>query len=145
MTTNTHRRTWAGTLIASLVLAGPDALAQATDHSGHAGHTAAAEQPKAKTDATKEYEAAANKMHGDMTLPYTNNVDVDFVRGMIPHHQGAIDQSKILLKYSKNPRLRRLAGGIIVAQRREKGVEMEAPDWLKNTAVPDDVRDPKID
>ena len=103
----------------------------------------------------KEYEAAANKMHGAMTLPYSNDVNVDFVRGMIPHHQGAIDQATILLKYSKNPRLRRLAGGIIYVQRREmlfmqkwleaheKGSEMEVPEWLKNTAVPDDVREPQ--
>ena len=97
------------------------------------------------TDAAKAYEAAAQKMHKDMASEYTNDVDVDFVRGMIPHHQGAIDQAEILLKYSTNPRLRRLAGGIIASQRREirfmekwlvarqKGVEeKDMPAWLKN-------------
>jgi uncharacterized protein (DUF305 family) len=97
------------------------------------------------TDAAKAYEAAAQKMHKDMSSDYTNDVDVDFVRGMIPHHQGAIDQAEILLKYSKNPRLRRLAGGIIASQRREirfmqkwlkereQGIEgKDIPAWLRN-------------
>lgn len=138
-----------------LVISGSQpATAQHADHSAHAAQDKA---PQNLTDASKEYEAAMMKMHKDMTIPYANDVDVDFVRGMIPHHQGAIDQAKILLKYSKNPRLRRLAGGIIAAQRREilfmekwlaardKGGEMEMPDWLKNTPVPDDVRNPALD
>lgn len=84
------------------------------------------------TEAAKAYEAAARKMHKDMSSDYTNDVDVDFVRGMIPHHQGAIDQAEILLKYSMNPRLRRLAGGIIASQRREIRF-MEK--WLKERAA----------
>ncbi len=97
------------------------------------------------TEAAKAYAAAAQKMHTDMSSDYTNDVDVDFVRGMIPHHQGAIDQAEILLKYSTNPRLRRLAGGIIASQRREirfmekwlkarqQGIEEKAmPAWLRN-------------
>ncbi len=97
------------------------------------------------SDAAKAFEAAAQKMHHDMSSDYTNDVDVDFVRGMIPHHQGAIDQAEILLKYSTNPRLRRLAGGIIASQRREirfmekwlkdreKGIEgRDMPAWLRN-------------
>ena len=38
---------------------------------------------------------------------------------MIPHHQGAIDQANVFLKYTKDLRLRRLALGIIAAQRKE--------------------------
>jgi uncharacterized protein (DUF305 family) len=98
---------------------------------------------------------AMHKMHKNMALPYTNDVDVDFVRGMIPHHQGAIEQAEILLKYSKNPRLRRLAGGIIAAQKREirfmekwlkenaAGVDTgEMPTWLKTN--PNTVEDAEI-
>lgn len=122
-----------------------------TDHAGHA----AAAPPAELSPASKDYEAAMQKMHKEMMQPYTNDVDVDFVRGMIPHHQGAIDQAQVLLKYSKNPRLRRLAGGIIAAQRREirfmekwmkenaAGVETgEMPDWLKDnpTTVEDAVK-----
>jgi uncharacterized protein (DUF305 family) len=146
-----------GLVTASMVLAfagAPMAVAQIADHAGHGAPAAKAQD---LTDASKEYEAAMTKMHKDMSIPYSNDVDMDFVRGMIPHHQGAIDQGKILLKYSKNPRLRRLAGGIIAAQRREilfmqkwieareKGSEMEMPEWLKNTQVPEDVRNPTVD
>lgn len=116
----------------------------------HAAHAAPAAQPEL-SEASKAYEEAMQKMHRDMTVPYANDVDVDFVRGMIPHHQGAIDQAQVLLKYSKNPRLRRLAGGIIAAQKREilfmkkwleareKGVENDdVPDWLKNSPLPEE-------
>lgn len=113
----------------------------------HSEHSAApaAESGGELSEASKAFEAAMQKMHKQMTIPYSNDVDVDFVRGMIPHHQGAIDQAEVLLKYSKNPRLRRLAGGIIAAQRREirfmenwlkehaSGKETgEMPEWLKN-------------
>jgi uncharacterized protein (DUF305 family) len=111
-------------------------------------------QAAAPSEASREYEAAMLKMHKDMSIPYTNDVDVDFVRGMIPHHQGAIAQAEVLLKHSKNPRLRRLAGGIIAAQRREirfmlqwlkqheSGVESaEMPEWLKT--APETVEEAK--
>lgn len=118
----------------------------AQDHSEHKGQTAgAAGTATEMSEASKAYDAAMMKMHKDMSIQYSNDVDVDFVRGMIPHHQGAIEQAQILLKYSKNPRLRRLAGGIIAAQKREirfmvkwlkehdQGLETdEMPDWLRN-------------
>ena len=134
-------------------LAGMPAVAQQAPDKAHQHHAPAGQPspkqgiPKAgppNTDASKAYEAAAQKMHKDMSSEYTNDVDVDFVRGMIPHHQGAIDQAEILLKYSTNPRLRRLAGGIIASQRREirfmekwlkdreAGVEgRDMPAWLR--------------
>lgn len=100
---------------------------------------------QALTGASKAYDEAMQKMHKDMAIPYTGDVDLDFVRGMIPHHQGAIEQAEVLLKYSKNPRLRLLAGGIIAAQKREirfmkywleqhqKGIESkDMPVWLRS-------------
>jgi uncharacterized protein (DUF305 family) len=130
---------------ASLGLAEENAAAKAQDHSQHAAPAAAQGE---LTEASKAYEEAMQKMHKDMSVPYSGDVDLDFVRGMMPHHQGAIDQAKVLLKYSKNLRLRRLAGGIIAAQRREinfmkhwleeheKGVEStEMPEWMKNAPV----------
>ena len=72
--------------------------------------------------------AEANaKMHKDMTIKMTGNADVDFVRGMIPHHQGAIDMAKIELQYGKDPEIRKLAEAVIKAQEAEIA-EMNA--WL---------------
>jgi len=71
------------------------------------------------------------KMHKDMMIEMTGNADVDFVRGMIPHHQGAIDMAKIELQYGKDAEIRKLAEAVIKAQEAEIA-EMNA--WLsKNT------------
>ena len=72
--------------------------------------------------------AEANaKMHKDMMVEMTGNADVDFVRGMIPHHQGAIDMAKIELQYGKDAEIRKLAETVIKAQEAEIA-EMNA--WL---------------
>jgi uncharacterized protein (DUF305 family) len=47
---------------------------------------------------------------------------------MIPHHQGAIDMAKVQLQYGKDPRLRRLAQGIIVEQAQEIAVMQQILD-----------------
>ena len=73
--------------------------------------------------------AATNaKMHKDMALNYSGNADADFARGMIPHHQGAIDMAKVELQYGKDPELRKLAAAIIKAQETEI---KELNAWLK--------------
>ena len=56
---------------------------------------------KASVDAspsTRAYEAVAANMHKGMALEFTGDPDVDFFRGMIPHHQGAIDMAKVELQ-----------------------------------------------
>jgi uncharacterized protein (DUF305 family) len=77
---------------------------------------------------SKAFNDAMSKMHKDMMIHYSGDADADFVRGMIPHHQGAIDMAKIELKYGKDPELRKMAEGIITAQEAEIK-EMKA--WLK--------------
>lgn len=77
-------------------------------HGGHAGHNDSA--------STKELKASNDTMHKDMDIVYTNDVDVDFLRGMIAHHQGAVDMANVQLKYGKDAQVKRLAQDIIRAQ-----------------------------
>jgi uncharacterized protein (DUF305 family) len=77
---------------------------------------------------TEAYKAANAKMHEGMAIQYSGDADVDFVRGMIAHHQGAIDMAKVELKHGRDAKLRKLAEQIIEAQQAEIA-EMQA--WLK--------------
>ena len=74
------------------------------------------------------YRAALMKMHRDMAIDYSGEADVDFVKSMIPHHQGAIDMAKVELQYGKDPAIKSLAEGIIKAQEAEIAMMRE---WLK--------------
>lgn len=71
---------------------------------------------------------AMTRMHHAMMLPPTGDPDRDFAAMMIPHHQGAIDMAKVQLQYGKDPRLRRLAQGIIVEQAQEIAVMQQILD-----------------
>jgi uncharacterized protein (DUF305 family) len=63
--------------------------------------------------------AAMDRMMKDMAARPTGDVDRDFVAMMVPHHQGAVDMAKAVLRYGKNEQLRRLAQEIIVTQQQE--------------------------
>lgn len=80
---------------------------------------------------TKAFKEAHMKMMKDMHITYTGNTDVDFVRGMIPHHQGAIDMAKIELAHGKNEENRKLARQIISDQEKEIA---QMQEWLKKNA-----------
>ncbi|MES0135137.1 DUF305 domain-containing protein [Mesorhizobium sp. M0016] len=81
----------------------------------------------ARGPSTDGYKAAMDKMHTDMMIEYSGNADVDFVRGMIPHHRGAIDMAKVELANGKDPEIRKLAEDVIAAQEAEIA-KMQA--WL---------------
>ena len=68
------------------------------------------------------------KMHEAMDITYTGNADRDFVAGMIPHHQGAIDMAKVVLAFGKDPEIKKLAEGVIKAEEAELASMQE---WLK--------------
>lgn len=106
------------------------ALAQSHGHGSHGGH--AGHAPSAgTTESTRAFEAANERMHKDMAIRFSGNADVDFVRGMIPHHQGAIDMAEVVLKHGKDEWVRKLAREVIAAQTREIA-EMRA--WLAKNA-----------
>jgi uncharacterized protein (DUF305 family) len=84
-----------------------------------------------ETPATMASMEAMMKMHEDMNIPYTGDADVDFIAGMIPHHQGAVEMAKIVLEYGKDPEVRKLAEGIIAAQESEIAW---MTDWLAKNA-----------
>jgi hypothetical protein len=69
--------------------------------------------------ATLAYRGVNAKMHEAMDITFSGDADVDFVRGMIPHHQGAIDMAKIVIAFGKDPEVKKLAEGIIKAQEDE--------------------------
>lgn len=98
------------------------------DHGAHANHTAAKPTAQPINEATRALDAAMADMHKAMMVPYTGDPDRDFLRGMIPHHQGAVDMAKIVLQYGKDAQVKRLARDVIRAQEYEIGLMQR---WLQ--------------
>ena len=68
---------------------------------------------------TEAFEHVNHRMHEGMAIEFTGNADIDFLRGMIPHHQGAIDMARVELEHGTDPEVRELAEQIIAAQQQE--------------------------
>lgn len=113
-------RLMAAVFVMLVMLSPLSALAEDSGHTGHAGHDA--------TAAEDIYAPAMQAMHKGMMIKPTGDADVDFVRGMIPHHQGAIDMAKIVLEHGKDPEIKKLAEDVVRAQEGEIAF-MQA--WLK--------------
>ncbi|CAN7190312.1 DUF305 domain-containing protein [Ensifer adhaerens] len=111
-------------IAASVLIASLYAPAMASMHHGSAEAAAPAGDTSASSKAFAEVNA---RMHKGMDIAFTGNADVDFVRGMIAHHQGAIGMARVELEYGKDEQLRKLAEDIIKAQEGE--IQM-MKDWL---------------
>ena len=75
-----------------------------------------------ETPYLRENDAAMNKMMANMKVKPTGDVDRDFVAMMVPHHQGAIEMAKAVLRSGRNEQIRRLAQEVIVTQQQEIAV-----------------------
>lgn len=95
--------------------------AQVTDHSFSS---------KQRT-AINEFEDVKIEMHNDMFIEYTGNTDIDFIKSLIPHHKGAVDMAKIVLKYGTDPEIKAMAERVIETQQDE--IQL-MKDWLSKNA-----------
>lgn len=114
------------TAVTAILMVGAPAIAQPAGQHQH-GQTAAP-KPAGDSSSNAAYKASHDKMMKGMEVPLTGNADADFVRNMIPHHQGAIDMAEVELKHGKDPALKKMARKIIADQKKEIA-EMQA--WLK--------------
>lgn len=110
--------------IALAAIAGGTAVAQ---QSGHAGHRQPGGMTMQATPANP-YPPAEMRMHEKMMAAVGADATETWVRKMIEHHRGGIEMSRIVLRETRDARVRQMATKTIADQTREVG-QLNA--WLR--------------
>ena len=75
--------------------------------------------PMSRDAAPVAFDDINARMHHGMTFASSGDMDRDFARGMIAHHEGAVEMARAELAKGDDPEMRRLATDIVSTQKRE--------------------------
>nr|WP_269141241.1 DUF305 domain-containing protein [Sphingomonas sp. IC-56] len=110
--------------IALAAIAGGTAVAQ---QSGHAGHHPAAGMTMQATPANP-YPPAEMRMHEKMMAAVGADATETWVRKMIEHHRGGIEMSQMVIRQTRDQKVRQMATKTVAMQQKEVA-ELNA--WLR--------------
>ncbi len=115
-------------VLSAAALATMAAGTAAAQQSGHAGHGQPGGMTMQATSANP-YAPAEMKMHERMMGAMGADATETWVRKMIEHHRGGVETSQIVLRETRDPKVRQMATKTITDQNREIG-ELQA--WLRS-------------
>ena len=104
-------RTRLALAVTMALLTGNAVAQQASGHDPAAIHADSAPGFQADMDA-----GMARMMQDMHALDYSGNADADFLAMMIPHHAGAVDMARLVLRHGRDPATRQLAEEIMAGQ-----------------------------
>lgn len=107
-------------------------------------NSSVAKADKALAEYLEEQEDIMEDMIDDMEIEPSGNASLDFLRGMIPHHEAAIEMSEEYLEYGGNhPDLRQIAEDIISSQKDEIELMENLIYTIKTSGKKDETKEQK--